>query len=254
MSRKGLWIAAAVVIACNAFTLTSAGINRKGEPEAVLSLTERELRLAPREADNTAIVLQLEWNELAPSSAENPVPNWFDAAKLASLGFDCRLPATAENAAHYRGAAPRSVYAARENDGDAWRRYMDGLNSQQDKDAASRRPRLVLIDVATDASALRARYPDRQRTVIVPATAGLSLIQPRTGKPFLKGRINVVYPFELNVPKELRPVLEPLRPRSMSALERRSGQLDPVGEPRYRVTVKWGRSLEPWIAGVEAMK
>jgi hypothetical protein len=254
VTRKGLWIAAVVVIASNAYTLGTATFNRTGEPEAVLDLTERELRLPQREADNTAIVLQLEWNELAPNQAGNSVPPWFDAAKLASIGFDCRLPATAENAAHYRGAAPRSVYAVLENDGDAWRRYMDRIISQEEKDAASRRPRLVLIDVGTDASALRARYPDRRRSVIVPATAGLSLIQPRTGTPFLRGRINIVYPLELNVPRELRPVLESLPARTLSMVDRRTGQIDPVGEPRYRVTVKWGRSLEPWIAGVEPMK
>ena len=250
MSRKGLWIAGAVVIASNVFTLTSAGINRRGEPEAVLDLTERELRLAPREADNTAIVLQLEWNDLEPRYPNNDAPSWFDAAKLASIGFDTSLPVTRENAARY--GPERSVYAALENDGEAWRRYMDGLTSQQEKDAASRRPRLVLVDVGTDASALRARYPDRRRTVIVPATAGLVLVQPRSGsKPFLKGRINVVYPVELNVPKELRSVLEPIRPRAASMADRQSGQIYPVGEPRYRVTVKWGRSLEPWIESVQ---
>ncbi len=254
MSRKGLWIAAIVVIVSNAYTLGSARFNRMGEPEAVLNLTERELRLAPREADNTAIVLRLEWNDLERGNGARAVPNWFDAAKLASLGFDCRLPATAENAAHYRGAAPRSAYAVLENDGEAWQRYVDGLSGQQDKDAASGQPHLVLIDVGIDASALRVRYPDRRRTIIVPATAELSLIQPRTGTPFLKGRVNVVYPSELNVPRELRPVLEPLRPRAVSALDRQSGRIDPVGEPRYRVTVKWGRSLAPWIESVERIQ
>ena len=63
-----------------------------------------------------------------------------------------------------------------------------------------------------------------------------------------------MYPFELNVPKELRSVLEPIRPRAASMADRQSGQIDPVGEPRYRVSVKWGRSLEPWIAGVERIK
>ena len=254
MSRKGLWIAAVVVIACNAFTLTSAGLNRKGEPEAVLDLTERELRLPQREADNTAMALQLEWTDLQPRYPAETVPSWFDQAKLASLGFDTSLPVTRENAAHYRGMAPRSVYAVLENDGEAWRRYMDGLAAPEEKDAASRRPRLVLIDVGTDAAALRGRHPDRRRTVIVPATAGLNFVQPRTGDPFLKGRVNAAYPIEMNVPRELRPVLESLSPRTMSAGDRRSGEIDPVGEPRYRVTVKWGRSLEPWIAGVERMK
>ena len=46
MTRKGLWIAAVVVIVSNAFTLWAARANRAGEPEAVLELTERELRLA----------------------------------------------------------------------------------------------------------------------------------------------------------------------------------------------------------------
>jgi hypothetical protein len=254
MSRKGLWI---VVIVSNAFTLVTARLNRTGEPEAVLELTERELRLAPREADNTSIVLRLEWTDLEPEwrgPGTEQAPSWFDAAKLASIGFDTSLPVTAENAARYRGQAPRSVHAVLENDGEAWRRYVDGLATQQEQDAASKRTRLVLVDVGNDAATLRARHPDRRRTVIVPATAGLTFVQPRTGTPFLKGRVNVVYPLELNVPKDLRPVLEALSPRTTSVLDRQSGVTDPAGEPRYRVTVKWGRSLEPWIAGVERMK
>ena len=257
MTRKGLWIAAIIVIVSNAFTLWAARANRAGEPEAVLELTERELRLPPREADNTAMVLRLEWTDLEPAwkgPGTEQAPTWFDAAKLASIGFDTSLPVTRENAARYRGMAPRSVYAALENDGEAWRRYVDGLATPEEKDAASKRPRLVLIDVGSDAAALRARHPDRRRTVIVPATSGLTFVQPPTGEPFLKGRVNVVYPVEMNVPRELRPVLESLSPRTTSAVDRRSGETDPMGEPRYRVTVQWGRSLEPWIAGVEAMK
>jgi hypothetical protein len=254
VTRKGLWIAAIVVIVSNAFTLWAARANRAGEPEAVLELTERELRLPGREADNTAMMLRLEWTDLQPRYPAENAPSWFDAAKLASIGFDTSLPVTRENAARYRGMAPRSVYAALENDGEAWRRHVDALATQADKDAAATRPRLVLIDVGTDAAVLRARHPDRRRTVIVPATAGLNFVQPRTGKPFLKGGVNVVYPFELSVPKELRPALESLSPRTTSVLDRQSGQVDPAGEPRYRVTMKWGRSLEPWIAGVERMK
>jgi hypothetical protein len=257
VTRTGLWIAALVVIASNAFTLWAARANRAGEPEAVLDLTEREMRLAGREADNTAMALRLEWTDLEPAwkgPGTEQAPTWFEAAKLASIGFDTSLPVTRENAAHYRGMAPRSVYAVLENDGEAWRRYVDRLATPEEKDAASKRPRLVLIDVGTDAAALRARHPDRRRTVIVPATAGLTFVQPRTGDPFLKGRVNVAYPIEMNVPRELRPVLESLSPPTALAADRRSGEIDPVGDPRYRVTVKWGRSLEPWIAGVERAK
>jgi len=264
VTRKGLWIAAIVVIVANAFTLWAARANRAGEPEAVLELTERELRLPTREADNTALALRLEWTDLEPAwkgPGTERAPTWFDAAKLASIGFDTSLPVTRENEAHYRGMAPRSVFAALENDGEAWRRHVEGLPNQQEKDIALGQTRLVLVDVGTAPDALRARHPDRRRTAVVPATAGLSFVVPRTGEPFLKGRLNIVYPVELNVPKPLRPALESLGPRSTGALARqgeaapvpREGELALAGEPRYRVTVKWGRSLEPWIAGVEAI-
>jgi hypothetical protein len=254
MSRKGLWIAAAVVIVSNAYTLGSARLNRAGEPEAVLDLTERELRLSPREADNTAIALELWWSDLAPTSPDADAPGWFDAAKLASVGFDCRLPATQENASHYREMPARTAYAVLENDGDAWRRYWDGLATDADRELAARRSRLVVIDVGLDPIALRARYPDRRRTAIVPASVGIGLPQARNGKPFLKGRVNFLYSSVLNVERELRPALESLLPRTVSVADRRTGLVDPVGEPRYRATVKWGRLREPWIAGVERMK
>jgi hypothetical protein len=265
VTRTGLWIAAIVVIASNAFTLWAARANRAGEPEAVLDLTEREMRLAGREADNTAMALRLEWTDLEPAwkgPGTEQAPTWFDAAKLASIGFDTSLPVTREHAAHYRGMAPRSVYAVLENDGEAWRRYVEYLPSQQEKDIALGQTRLVLIDVGTDPGALRAKHPDRRRTVIVPATAGLTFVQPRAGEPFLKGRVNVAYPIEMNVPRELRPVLESLGPQSMKAPVRqgeaaavlREGELALAGAPRYRVTVKWGRSLEPWLESVERMK
>jgi hypothetical protein len=266
VTRKGLWIAAIVVIVSNAFTLWAARANKAGEPEAVLELTERELRLpGTREADNTAMALRLEWTDLEPAwrgPGTERAPAWFGAAKLASIGFDTSLPVTRENAERYRGMAPRAVYAVLENDGEAWRRYVDGLPNQLDKDTASTQTRLVLIDVGLDAAALRGRHPDRRRTVIVPATAGLSFVQPRSAEPFLKGRVNTVYPMELNVPKELRPALESLGPQSMKALARPGeaapgrweGELALAGEPRYRVTVKWGRSLEPWVEGVERIK
>lgn len=254
MARKGLWVAALVVIVANAFALAGARLNRTAEPEAALVLTERELRLPPREADNTAMVLRLEWTDLQPRYPDEETQGWFDAAKLASIGFDTSLPVTRENQSRYQGMAPRAIYAVLEHDGDAWRRHEAARAGDRDPQAASRGTRLVLIDVGTDAAALRARYPDRTRTVVVPATAGLRFVRPKTGQPFLKGHVNAVYPMELNVPKPLRPVLEALSPRTAFGVDRQSGELEAVGEPRYRVTVKWGRSLEPWIEAVERMQ
>jgi len=252
MGRKGLWIAAVVVIVSNAYTLGSAGFNRRGEPEAVLTLTERELRLAPRETDNTAMILQLAWID---PSQDDRTPGWFDAAKLASIGFDCRLPVTAENVAHYRAMPPRATFAVLEYEGEAWQRYVNGSPGQAEQASAIGWARLVLIDVGLDAAALRARHPDFRRVVIVPASAGLAVVQEAGQPPFLRGRVNNVNPEELNVPRELRPVLESMPGRTLTVFDprlRRNSQAL-AGEPRYRVTVKWGRSLEPWIENVQTM-
>jgi hypothetical protein len=251
MSRRGLWTAAVVVIVSNVYALGSAGANRRGEPNAVLELTERELRLAPRETENTAMALYLSWTDRAPGERE---PGWFDATKLASIGFDCDVPVTADNAAYYRAVPPRSTYAALEYEGEAWRRYAEALPAV-DRESGERRPRLVLIDVGNNAGALRARYPDRRRTVIVPATASLAFVHEGTRPPFLTGRINVLYPAELNVPRELRTTIESMPAQSSTAFDprtRRSGKAL-SGEPRYRVTVKWGHALEPWIESVQAV-
>ena len=251
MSRKGLWIAALVVLVSNAYALGRASLDRRGEPEAVLELTERELRLAPRETENTAMTLRLMWTD--PSEGEREA-GWFDRARLASVGFDCRPPVTEANAADYRTTPPRSAFVVLEYDGDAWRRYIDLLPDATQRDTAARQSRLVPIDVGLDADALRARHPDRRRTVIVPVTAGLSFVQGRGHAPFLRGRINSVLPAEINVPLPLRSALETLPAPAPAALDRRSGPLaDSLpGEPRYRATVKWGRSHEPWLDSVRA--
>ena len=91
MTRKGALVAAAVVIFFNLATLAAVWVNRSGEPEAVLQLTERELSLPPREAENTALALQLEWVD---TELLRPGPGWFDKRKLEEIGFDCSVPLT----------------------------------------------------------------------------------------------------------------------------------------------------------------
>lgn len=252
MSRKGLLVAAVVVFVSNMYALGSAAFNRWGEPEAVLDLTERELRLTPRETENTAMALRLNWTDAAVTNVD---AGWFNAAKLAEIGFDCRMPVTMDNAEHYRTMPPRSAYAVFEYDGEAWQRYLAALPASADRETAARRSRLVLIDVGRDARALRARHPDRRRTLIVPASASLAITPGGTRPSILKGRINAVYPVELNVPRDLRHALDAL-PTGREASGGRFGRsASPLpSEPRYRVTVKWGRALEPFIESVQALR
>jgi len=66
--------------------------------------------------------------------------------------------------------------------------------------------------------------------------------------------VTVAFPAELNVPREFRGALDAFREPSKVVRSRDRdfrNQSEWLGhEPRYRVTVKWGRSLEPRIAAV----
>ena len=256
MTRKGAFVAAAVVVFFNLATLAAVWVNRSGEPEAVLQLTERELSLPPREAENTALALQLEWVD---TELLRPGPGWFDRRKLDEIGFDCSLPLTPENRAHYSSMPPRATYAVLEYEGEAWQRYLSEprvapptperfpvRHAEREPSLRIHRSHLVLVDAGNDPAALRARYTDRRRHVVLPATAVL-VVQDENGSLSIEGRVTMILPSQVNVTRDQRRLLETLQ------TERRAGVtgLDrAAAEPRYRATVKWGSSFEPWLADV----
>jgi len=264
MRRTGLWMAAALVVLSTVASLGLAALNRSGEPEAVLELTERELSLPFQEADNTAMMLGFVYERPREPGPYRPNDaGWFDRAKLQSIGFDCSAPVTPENASHYRAMAPRSVYAALEFEGETWQRQMTepvpvavappagapGRPGTFPPDTIENRPlqsHLTVADVGLDPSALRARHPDRRRVAIVEAVANLIFVMPQGRAPFLTGWVTGIWPEELNVPREWRAPLE-----GLSAAQRSAAGPPPPHEPRYRVTVKWGKNLEPWIADLK---
>jgi len=246
VARKAVRLAAFVVLVSNAVGLGFAWWNRSGEAEADVVLTEREIRVLPRDTENTAIALRLAW--IDPSRAPGAA-TWFDAAKLTSVGFDCRAPLTMENASFYQGQAPRAGYAALEFEGDAWFRYIEAIPPGPDRESAAAGSHLVLIDVGLDPVALRRLHVDRRRVIIVPAALGLEYRRSDRQPPSLAGRVNMIYPPEVSVPRSVRGVFEGLA-------ERRSEPFDPrqawrgtplPGPARYQVRVRWGRSLEPWL-------
>lgn len=268
MRRHGLWWAALLVMASNLGAWGFAALNRSAEPEAVLELTERELRLPPKQADNTALALTLVFERPRPAGGRR-LPReagWFDQAKLQSIGFDCRRPLTKEHAPYYRTRLPRATYAALEFEGDLWRAQMaepvpdpvtapegtiagrlplEGL--QDSLETRARSSHLVAVDVDNDAAALRARHPDRRRVAVVEATAELLFVDTAGQAPFLAGRVMSVMPGDLSVPREWLTLLSGLQ-----QTEQRVRPFPPTPhEPRYRVTVKWGKNLEPWIADVQ---
>lgn len=248
MRARGLWLASAIVMASSLGALALVAVNRSGEPEAVLELTERELRLPAKEADSTALMLQLQFERRPPRVAGRPErmeaedAGWFDRAKLDAIGFDCSRPVAPEHASFYKAQPPRWTFAALEYEGEEWRR---DLERASDPDAVLD-THLAVIDVDNDPTALRSRHPDRRRVAIVQATAVLRYVAADGKPPFLTGRVVNLWPAVINVPREWRPALEAYQ-------SVRSPDSEPPArrEPRYRVTVKWGKRLEPWVAGVE---
>ncbi len=94
------------------------------------------------------------------------------------------------------------------------------------------------------AAALRARHPDRSRTVIVRVTIRPSMRNGDRQRYSLTGHISQIAIAGVNVPHARRPVLETQR----NAPRRES---DP---PRYEVQLAIGQRLEPSVERVTALR
>jgi uncharacterized protein DUF4824 len=282
--RSGLFIACALLLLTNAIVLVGATYNRRGEPEARLVLTERELRLGYQEKENTGLWLRLETSDVQPFMADGP--GWFDEKKLEEVGFDCGLAPTAPSAElYYEKALPRHVYAVLEFDGDAWkswiaRREQEVLNppsgtlvspqtlEERKKQLEIERAghsRLFLVDVGRDPSGLRARHPDRARFIVTGAIARLQLRRSwdeatKTWKDVrLEGFVPEILPSEIHVPLDRRKVLDAVREAQFkkegpgSWMDYGGYNAYIQGAPRYQVTLSYGRRLEPWIDDVQPL-
>ncbi|HOG29100.1 MAG TPA: DUF4824 family protein [Vicinamibacterales bacterium] len=250
MRGRGLWWASALVVAANLAVLGLSAANRSGEPDAILDLTERELRLPVKEPENTALALSIEFQRRRPgpeTESEQPQvkeAGWFDRAKLEAIGFDCSRPVALEYASFYRGQPARTTFAALEYEGDEWRRQVE----QAPGPDAAFDTRLIAVDVDNDPAALRRRHPDRRRVAIVEATAILRYVAGAGGPPVLMGRIVGVLPGSITVPREWRAALEAYQSDRLP-----DSSPPPMREPRYRVTVEWGSRFEPRVTSVEPL-
>jgi Domain of unknown function (DUF4824) len=258
MKHAGALAAAAIVLLANAFAMIHAAINRAGQPEAEIVLTERELNYSPS-SDDSGVSVNLRWVDpgATPYSSawdteELEARTLLNQAKLEELGFDCRVaPSDPKADTFYSRPDARTGFVALEYDGAAWQSWMERRERNERAVAGTRRPvdyerisgsRLVVIDAGADAAALRARHPERDRVLILPAVIRMSLTPrwPSTlGRPArparLSGYIQEI-PSEIHVP---RPFSDRLR------------ELSQGGPRAYRVRLRYGRLLEPWVTGVE---
>jgi len=291
MKKYGLIFAIALLVVVNIIVLAGVAGNRSGAPEAAVELTERELPLGfyqgSNDKENTGISLRLDWNEY-PVFSKFLLRNnrgfrydWFDQAKLEALGFDCSMLLTdAKAELHYGKILPKKAYAVLEYEGIAWDAWRErekqdlaevvekankGAVTQKDlKEARNEyeremktRSRLFAVDAGSDPAKLRQQYPDNKHFLIMPAQVRLMYNKfydsetKKTDRPKLTGYITEILVDEIHVPKSMRTVIDTLA----SKVKNPRGSYYSYGvnkqNPRYKVTLTYGKRYEPWIADIQ---
>ena len=249
----------ALVAVTNLVMLASVRPNRAGEPDALVRLTQRELRVERSTERDSVPRLWL-------FATENEDDRLLDGAKLTALGLDCPLPASDKSALMFCARQlPRRVFAVYEFDGPAWQRETQRLEAR--RKAAADNPtefvrksivervdntlrggsRLLAVDAGLDAASLRRAYPDGRRYLILPvalrATVRTSDANGRAGPPMLAGRITPLTT-ELIARRDLRRALDQLAGSDVG-----TRWLDV--SPRYYATIAVGSRHEPWVVSIE---
>jgi hypothetical protein len=271
---------AALIVLANAVALTGVYLNRSGEPEARITLSQRELGSPwgwQAMRDNSGMVLGLNWRVNDGSAADysyggygyhGGTPEWLDEPRMKALGFE--VDAIEQDAAarrRFERQLPREVLLVLELAGPAWELALQRARTNAERNEAARlanadskeftekarrateqlqreekaSSRLFAIDAGLDRAALRAKYPDRGRYLILKATLRPRLdTRERTTR--VTGYVSDLAVSRINVPHALRPTLEPALRKPWRS-EREPGA-------RFEASLAVGQRLEPWIEAV----
>jgi hypothetical protein len=275
---KALLLGTGLILATNAIVLAGVAYNRSGEPESTITLTERELGLPyyySGNTENSGIQLRLthRYGNSGYFSREYKRPeslNWFNKEKLAELGFDVSKSITGdEDKRHYQRLSEKEVFLVLEYNGAAYQsmlqaaqKHVDDLiadqaNSQKinraeqnltrEKTSASR---LFVIDAGLDRDALRAKYADTTKYLLLKGLVKARITSERItndGSSELRvvGYIKSLSNKTIHVPLQYHDVLEAVVEEGA-----RRTQNEP---PRFEATINIGQRLEPWLVGVEGL-
>lgn len=277
---KTLGAGAALILLANAVALTGVYFNRGGEPEARMTLSQRELGMPwgwGIARDNSGLALGLNWRVSDASAVEyfyggygyhGGTPDWLDEQRMQALGFDTATVAEGNaGRRRFERQLPREALLVLELAGPAWQAALERARENAARHEAARlanadskefaekarraleaskneealNSRLFAIDVGLDRAALRAKYPDRSRFLILKARLRPRL-ETRDRKTRVTGYVSELAVQQINVPHALRPALEP------ALRQPRRNALDPGA--RFEATVAVGQRLEPWIEAI----
>ena len=268
--------AISLLVVSNAFVLAHVAMNRSGSPDSEMELTARELQYYGSRSDESGVTLMLRWTNTAPEYPPGlpaDAPGWFDRKKLEDLGFDLSVPADSPKASRfYENLRLREAFVALELEGPAWEAWLKDREPRLQTETSygpqvslperveierQTTPRLVSVDVSLDASALRRKYPDRQRVMVLPALVRAKVEperRPSAEAPlrpaYFRGAITRLAIESINVPA---PLSRRLDGQSYSPWTYDGKQVR-INQPPYSVLLRVGSKYEPWVADVKLLR
>jgi hypothetical protein len=218
---------------------------------------------------------------------ENPERNWLNEKKLMELGFDTSYPLDEKNASRfYSRQLPIQAYVVLEYNGDAYQNWLkktrNRIKERQEELSKEKNPdkkktlendirriqqetitysRLFAINGGRDPEVLRRKYPDQSKYIITPAVLNIMMHyaprkkdQPKSlTKRYLSGQVRKVSVSKIHVTSDYRSFfISDIKTPTKTYLPRDKPLSDL--EPRYQVTLNYGRRYEPWIVDVQKLK
>jgi len=269
----------ALILIANVIALLGVVANRSGKPEAVIELTERELRLPYYEMndENSGLALHLNWrilqeikDDIYPYYSRWGSPVWFNAQKLTELGFIIDKTTCPDEDSKRKEPLPKDAFIVLEYDGDSYQETLQRAEmflkkaetalkaNEKDKDLQDRfkkannnleaertlESRLFAIDAGLDAGKLRDRYPDKAKFIIM---RGIVESDCRyKNKKEVVGHIADIRIDKINVPLSYRKLFDSIE--AQDKYEKREQK-----SPRYKVQVTYGSRFEPWIQRIDEL-
>ncbi len=286
-SPRKLFIASfLVLITTNVIVLTGIASNRSGEPDALVMLSERELRLPYRlYEENSGLFLRLQWRTVSQTGdyvsgayANRRTPAWFDMNKLEELGFNSleldyyRSPSSYNSIK--RKSLPKEVFIVLENNGPLHAQVIKQAEKAFEKqksllavDTSDKHvrnnferaeqqlnheriaaSRLFAIDAGLEPNALRQKYQNRSQFIIAKG-----LVEPVLYSYNRDQKMSVVsgYIKRLSIER----VHIPLKQRKLfdTLLVQNKIHRANTEAPRYQVELAYGQRLEPWVTSIKPL-
>ncbi len=264
-SRTLFLLGFGIIVVTNMAVLVGIALNKYGEPETQLVLTEREMKLPHRiHKENSGMTLRLVWRTLDRNRGSNNSigwrsPAWLGSEKLKELKFkrDDYL-VSGDNGTFYKKPLSREVFIVLEYNGEPYRETVKRAervlekeenlyksNSadkklRDNRDSAEKRveqerktaSRLFAIDAGLDIAMLRQKYNDKNHFIIAKG-----LVKPNYNQSSKRIEMSG-YIVRLSIEN----IHVPLKYRR---------KIDTLGSPHYEIELAYGRRLEPWIVSVK---